>query len=288
MHTRFTDIPTLEAEPEVRPRPHPVGALEALRYHPFLFLLAVVVMVTAAITFALTRSPVYSAQTRLGITSVDASVPGALANFAVASKALTEAYSRAAEAQPVISRVAKKTGMSQDAVRRRIRAAPIPNTPVFRIKAHARTKREAVALANAEASSLSSYLANLIGSSQQPLALLSRYRKAAQQVQRLRTKSDRLASDPNVSDSALADARAAVETAKVRVTAFQQAYLQSQLSQGTSGTITPQVLDHASSASSDRGSKLQLLGFIGLVSGIGVGLGLVLLLANLRLRRLAR
>ena len=284
MERGTTKLPRLEA-PENGDRPVVrVGGFEAIRRHPFAFILPLAVFLAVALAYGLTRPAVYTSETRLGIAKVDANAPGALAGFAVASQSLAEAYSRIIDAEPVIEDTAKGVGLSDITVRERVRAVPVPDTPVFRVVAQGPSAEGSVALANATGASLERYIAELNRSAPESRSLLRRYDASVRRLERLRDVLDRV-EGADAPRERLVDARARVETERLRADALRETYSLSAQSGGSSPV--PQTLTQAVAATSDRMSRLQILLFIALVAGAAVGLALALFRANAEVRRQA-
>ena len=110
----------------------------ALRRYWLTALLPLIVLVSAAVAVGLTRDPNYTAETKLTAGRVDSGTPSsALAGFTAASQSLAETYSRSVHSDQILRQVAEDTDTSPSVVSSKVTAAPIPNTPVFRVTAEA-------------------------------------------------------------------------------------------------------------------------------------------------------
>jgi uncharacterized protein involved in exopolysaccharide biosynthesis len=275
----------------VTPPAYPrLGVVEAIRRNVLLFVVPLVVCFGAALSYAMSRPPTYTAEARMGIAKIDVTAPGALAGFALASQALAETYSRVIAAEPLVASLAKKFNVSPQTIRGRLTASPVPDTPVFRVIATGSNAGGAVLLANAATESLQDYL-NGLNSSADAHRALERYKRAALELSRAsaargRAKADYKRSGSERDQRALVRADADLRVAQTQAIALQQLYQSTQQALANSGSQA-QVLAEATSAKSDRRSKIQLFGGLGLLAGIALGAGLAVLSAQLQLRRFA-
>jgi uncharacterized protein involved in exopolysaccharide biosynthesis len=289
---------TSDFEPDLDDRPprreielERVTTFAAMRRYWPLVLLPVLVLAAAAAVVGLQRKPVYTAETRLAVGGIDLSQPGALSGFATSSAALAATYSRVAQAQGVVVPVASQMHMSPDVVRRRILATPIPESPVFRLDAKAKSASAAIALANASASSLVHYVDQLNSAAPRAKAFYGAYRRAAKTYQEAfaakeTAQQDYASSKTEARRQAVVDARITTNAANLRLKSLTDAYLQA--AGRRDDTVGVQQLTPATSASSDRRSKVETYGFGGLAGGLLAGAALATFWANWRRRRLVR
>jgi hypothetical protein len=272
------------------PAPAPyVGVFAAARRHPFLALVPVVVLVAGAVAVGLHRSPNYSATTHLEVGGVNLNAPGALTGFSTATAALASAYSRAVYANEVITPVARRYHLTAQALRSRISATPIPQSPLFSITAKDTSGQGAIALANAVSSSLLSFIGRASASDPGMTRLYNQYRVISStyngaQIRAATAQQKYLHSRTSANFNALRDARTAVQVAQLQASTIQSAYRDA--AQGQQNTTTTSLLDSAAGATSDRTTKLELLAFIGLLAGLAIGLALATARANREARRL--
>jgi capsular polysaccharide biosynthesis protein len=271
--------------PRLVPR---VTTLTAARRHWFLVALITLLFTGAGVAVALVRQPVYTAETRLVVGRIDVTAPGALGSFTVATQAIASQYSRSIDAEGITRRVAPRAGMSPRAVASRVSATPIPESPVIKVFASGSSAAGAVRLANLASSALVTFTTQLNRSNPDTSRLLTRFTAASRDVVAQRSELRRLRRSYVAKPTrAKRDEMQAVEV-KLRVAQLQsdtlrQAYDASTQSQAATSLV--QILERASSATSDRFKYLQFLGFIGLVAGLAVGLALATLRANRLLRR---
>ncbi len=133
-----------------------------------------------------------------------------------------------------------------------------------------------IQLANAGSTALLTYITELNRSSPDSARLYEEFRDAAKQANAHRATQQRLsklvrdtARPSSELRAALVRSKTAVDGFALRAQALRQAYTASLA--GQSSTELAQVLAPASSASSDRTSKLEILLFAGLIAGLLVG-----------------
>lgn len=260
-----------------------VSLIHSARRHWGLVVAPILLFVVAAGFIGLKRDAVYTATTRMNVGRLDSSSPGAVAGFSTATQALASAYSRAVHAEQVVASVAHQLGLSARSVNRRVYATPLPLSPVFEIKGRGRNPQAAIALANATASTLISYLTSLNRSNPDSPRLFRNFTTAALDVQRrarVTARLDRAAiNSPTPGNRAAADqAHASLEAAVLYRETERALYQSSQ--QGQSSTSLVQVLARATTASSDRSSRLELLLFLAVAAGLLLGLALATLQAS--------
>lgn len=268
--------------------PPTVGVLQAARRYPWLVLLPVVLLTAAGLAIALQRSPTYTAQARLSVGRINLNAPGALSGFALATQSLAAQYARTANAIDVVTPVAKDLGQKPLAISRRISASPIPESPVFTVRATGPTEASAIRLVNTTSESLVRYVRELNDRDPGAGVVLAEFKRVSQ------TTSDRLGDverareayqeDPSRRNRArLADARASYAFWKLRQESLSARYQST--AQGATSSSLVQILNPAQEATSDRRRWIQILGFAGLMAGLALGLGLATLWANHVVRR---
>jgi uncharacterized protein involved in exopolysaccharide biosynthesis len=260
-----------------------VGTLDAMRRHWLIVLATVATLIVAGIGLGLVRKPVYTAEGRLSV-QVAAPYPSAVASSISASSGLASIYSRAIDAPPVIIRVAKQTSLSPRQVMDRISATQVPDTGVVKVSATGPSERPTILLANRTTVQLQRYVSNnLSGSSPQSKVVFRKYKQAARRYQdRVEHLQELLGTSSSSNPSAaLRQAQLEAEAAVVRRNGLARAYQTGQ--QLYSAPL--EVIGRATSASSDRASRLQLFVLIGLVAGLAVGAVLATVQANSESRR---
>jgi hypothetical protein len=263
------------------------GLGRAVRRHPLLVVIPILLLIAAGVAGGLLRQPVYQAESRLLVGKVNPGTP-TLPGFVQASTALADAYSRSIAATEVVQPVAAQLGIPPLTAASRLTASPVPQSPVIRVIATGPNARVATALSALASERLIRYVAKLNGGSGNSPGLLADYRRASVAVSRAAVRVNAL--DASFSKRpapatarALDQARADRDAAQLQARALGTAYAADQQSFGAStGIVSPLAL--AQTASSDRMHKLELLAMVGLLVGGVLGLGL----AWLREDQLAR
>jgi capsular polysaccharide biosynthesis protein len=275
--------------PPFTPQPR-VDVVAAAKRHWFAAALPVVVLVVLAGLAAYQRAPVFTAETRLAVGRVDPSVPGGLVGFTDATRALAERYSRSVRSEAVLQPVAGAGVAAIDALRAKINAAPVPESPVFRITAKGETAEEAVRLSNQVSNSMVRFAA--IQSEETPLSgrALAAYRSASALMAERRAIEGKRRQQDDARETLrsrrlLAAARAEVAVAELRVRILRNEYEASRRTPGPVATVS--ILEHATGATSDRLKKAQLLLFAAVAVGLPIGLAFAVMLGNRDLRRAA-
>jgi capsular polysaccharide biosynthesis protein len=285
---------TLAAEFEPLPQ---VGPIQAARRYWFLVLLPVLVLVPLAAIVAGKRTPTYTAESRLIVGRLNISTAGEAAGFAGAAQDLASTYPLVIYAGGVVNPVARQLGTTPGDVMSRLLATEVPSSPIVRVIATGRSPNDAINLANAASRSLVSFLTKFDRDSPD-LAYLRKQLRAAelayQKAAAALSAANRSAAATSATLSAGATTSAplspavqrlagAADVAKIQLSALSADYQNTVQNQATSSLLQPLV--SASSASSDRQSKLQISVFIALVAGVLVGLALATLRANQMARR---
>jgi uncharacterized protein involved in exopolysaccharide biosynthesis len=256
----------------------------ALRRYWITALLPLVLLVTAAVLVGVTRKPNYTAETRLTAGRVDSGTPtSALAGFTAATQSLAETYSRSIHSGEILRTVAHDTGAPPSLVSSKVTAAPIPNTPVFKVTAEASSPALATKLSVLSSEALVHDVSRSVRESRQSDALFSEYKAAAAQENLARERYESYEAG-SASPEELAAARADLKGAFLRADALKESYLAS--NQNQSGTAVPEIIGRASGATSDRWRILQILLFVAVVAGIVVGTALALVRGRREARRL--
>jgi hypothetical protein len=269
-----TTLPTESKRPNLGDDHQPleqVGVLEAMRWHWQLVLIPVVLL----------RAPTYTATANLSV-DFGAQNPSSLSGSVTAAQALADSYSRAVFATPVVSQVARKTGSSAGEVSDNVSASPIPDSTVVKVSGAAGSEGAAIDLANTSATALTHYIGSLNGTRKGSTPALIQFRQAEGLYQDRLARQLELAThaDANPSDEAaqeeLKRARVKTQVALLKKTSVGELYGASQ-----EAYVAPlSFLSEATSASSDKLSRLQLLGFIGLIAGLAIGAALATVRAN--------
>jgi capsular polysaccharide biosynthesis protein len=288
MSTTTTTDPTTNGHdaalaPPVLPRVGRVGVGSAMRRYWPLVALPVILLAALALAAGYVRSPTYTAESRLAVGRIDASTPGALAGFTSATQALAETYSRSVRGDAVLSPVAGRLRTTEEALKGRVNAAPIPQSPVFRVRATGASAAGSVRLANAVSGSLVSHSERQSRETPNSAELLRAYREATLLLDRRRATADaarRAFEDERTATNRqrLSLARAEKSAVELRVDSLGAAYAKSRQSTGSVALV--EILERATGARSDRFRVMQLLLFVAVLAGLAVGVALALVRAN--------
>lgn len=261
------------------PRP---GIGNAVRRHPFLFLAPVVVALVIGAAVGLKLKPTYSAQAQLNVGKLNVStqsIPG----YAAAIDSLATAYARLVTADPVINGVAAKLHLRPQYVQNHLSATPVPQSPLITVNSSGHTANQAIAIANAASASLAGYLAHVTVGGLGVRTKLAAYDRDLAKLTGLQTAysqaSIAYAHHPNPTTlAAMADAKTKLAQEQVVVSTDRGTY--NAALQGLSSATLLQILNHASSATSNRRTRFEAIMFGALVVGVLAGLGLAALRRN--------
>jgi hypothetical protein len=267
-----------------------IGPIEAIRRHWLIALLPIVLFVGGGIVVARERAPMYTAETRMVVGGLDLSAPGALSGLATATQSLAALYARAVSATQVVAEAADRVGVSPEYVRARVASVPIQDSPVFRIVSESEDPQVAVRLANETSAALTRYADRLNREAPQRnqerlyenyLQASERYQEAIAARDRARLRFQERRTQEN--QRRLLTARTEAAAARLRMQALENSYLAS--AGGRTAVASLDRLAPATAASSDRMSRIQLFGFVGLLAGGLAGAALATLRANRIVRR---
>jgi uncharacterized protein involved in exopolysaccharide biosynthesis len=273
----------------VAPVPPRVDPFAAFRRHWFVALLPVVLFVAGAVVLGMKRQPRYTTTANLSVGHIYVNNPAGIPTIVDATQSLAAVYSRAIgsiavtrETRQILSKAPAgpiSGGLS---------ATPLPDSPLIKVSAEASSQRQAVALANAGATALATYVNGQVRDNSASTQISQRYRAAALRYRQRRDTRDRLSrkykrKPTRDTKAALVRAAAATDTALLQREALRASY-DIAVQGGTSSAVV-QVFSYASAATSDRTRKMQLFVFVGLLGGLAAGTALALLRASRDIRR---
>lgn len=265
------------SSPSPQPSPSPVAS--AIARHKLLVLICAVACAAVGVAGGAARAGTFTASSTLQVGKVNPNSPG-FYGFVQSASDLATAFSRAITAAPVLSAVHAKLGLSPSLAVARLASEPIPNSPAFSVIANGPTAQAAINLANVTSSALIAYEAHANTYSPESRRLLNAYRAASLALAHSKNVVSRAASayaqHPGpATSSKLENAQAGRAAASLRAQALAGGYQLSAQSATTRDLIS--LLSGAVTAASDRKSKIELLGFVGLLGGLLIGCAVAVL-----------
>jgi uncharacterized protein involved in exopolysaccharide biosynthesis len=261
----------------------------AVRRYPIIVLVSVVACLLAGAAFGLARKPNYTANVTLQVGSIDLKLPGAIGGLQTANEELATAYSREAQASPIIGAVSKQLHLPQTTILAALSSSPVPLSGNFTITAVSQSRAQAIAIANAASDALARYVNGANNNTAYVNKLWGEYQAAAAQVSAAQTATmsarqaiGLMKGHPTSAQlKALTKAQADVDTSSTNREAIQQAYFAAKSQE----TNAPQIVTPAVLASSDKKTKLAIALFGALVGGLLIGGALATLWARRRATR---
>lgn len=248
----------------------------SLLRHKGLIAICCLVFAGLGLGFGLLRAPTYESSASLQVGQVNPNSPGFI-SYTQSATALAAVFSRAIYAEPVLKQVEAKLGLPASEAARRLSAAPLPLSPVFSVIATGPSTKAAENLANATSEAVVAYVGKSNSASPQSAALL---REAHVAAIGLREAEAKVGEAPEASRL---QAEAARNVARLRLEAVSKSYIETVATQAPRAGLVS-VLAGATTAGSDKQSKLQLYGFVGLFAGLLVGCLLALWIEGRRRR----
>jgi capsular polysaccharide biosynthesis protein len=240
----------------------------------------------------LSRHTTYTASATLQVGQVNPNSPG-FYSYVTSAAALATDFSRAISAEPVLAEVQRKLKLAPSKAVARLSAEPIPQSPAFRVIATGPTESGAIQLANVAANAVLSYESQSNSANPEAESLLHEYRNASLELQHAAANLSHLehltrsrSATEAASARVLVPAKAEKDTAATKLAAIGAAYTAAVTSQAPRRGLVSLVAG-ATSASNDRRSKVELLGFVGLLAGIVIGCMVAILRERRRILPLA-
>ena len=261
------------------------GLGAALKKYPLIALLPVVVLVAAGVTLGMRKPPTYTATTQLNVGASDINSQ-ATPGYVQAEQTLAQAYSREVTSQYVYNPAAQSLGISPAAVAGRLSSSAVPNSPTFTINATGPSQSSAVHLAAVATQALQHKINQVDQGESGSKYLLNEFRTAQAQADTLANHSGSLqarnsSGNGNINQRRLVNAKVAAQVAQVQAQALATQYTSSNtLSKGA----IIDVLNPATSASSNRSSITERYALVGLAAGLVMGCALALLVYGARRR----
>jgi uncharacterized protein involved in exopolysaccharide biosynthesis len=265
--------------------------ISAIALHKLLVVLCALAFAFLGVLGGAARKGTYTAASTLEVGKVNPNSPG-FYGFVQSASDLATAFSRAIYAAPVLAAAHSQVGLSASQASGRLSAEPIPNSPAFRVIATGPTSRAAALLANVASRALIAYESQSNSYSPETHRLLTAYRAASLHLiqataQAKRAEIQYLARRDPARRSQLEEAQASRAAASLKAQALASGYQLNAQSATTTELVS--LLAGATTAASDRKSKIELLGFVGLLGGLVIGCTLAVLLEqDGRLSRISR
>jgi len=238
-------------------------------------LLCALAFAGAGIAAGVARKGTYTAASTLQVGKVNPNSPG-FYGFVQSASDLATVFSRAITAAPVLAAVHRRLGLSPSEAAGRLSAAPIPNSPAFRVIATGETASSAIRLADVTSDALIAYEARVNAYNPEKKRLLSEYRTASMSLATATTQASEAAREytryPFPAQRATLEQTQATRAAfSLRAQALASSY-QLAAQSTTAGLVS--MLTGAVGATNDKSSKMELLCFIGLLGGLVTGCAL--------------
>jgi Chain length determinant protein len=246
----------------------------------------------ALVGFGIGRSSkkTYTASATLQVGQVNPNSPG-FYGYVQSAASLATAFSRSISSEPVLDTVQHKLNLAPSKAISRLSAEPIPQAPAFRVIATGPTEYAAIQLANVASGAVIAYEGQSNSANPEAESLLSEYRAASVRLQHdseaLAHIFHRTQGGGSTPKSAVVRIEADKNADAARYRAIGAAYNAAIASQAPrSGLVS--LLAGATSASSNRRSRTELYGFLGLLIGIVAGCVVAVLRERLRARGQSR
>jgi uncharacterized protein involved in exopolysaccharide biosynthesis len=250
--------------------------LRAIGRHKLAICAFAVVFAALGAGYGLSRPVQYTAGATLQVGQVNPNSPGFF-SYVQSSASLATAFSRAIDAEPVLATVQHSLGIAPAKASTQLSAAPVPSSPAFRIFATGGSAARAMSLANVAANAVIAYEGESNSANPAAAALLHEYQDASLALQHVVAKvarQERAENSKHVSGSAftiaLAPAKSEREAAQVRLKAIGAAYTAAIASQAPRRGLVS-LIAGATSATSNRHAKVELVALVGLLAGILIG-----------------
>jgi capsular polysaccharide biosynthesis protein len=285
LETPERSLEDVDFDYDERGRPSGPSLGDAVRRYWLLVAISALLFCAIGVAAGYARHPKYTATTQLSVSNLNVAAPGALAAYTTASQALASSYSRSVTATAVLAPVARRFHTSVGVLSGMVTAAPIPQSPLFRIRVTSPARADARRLSNAIADSLITYVGKNTTAHDQVRNIYKRYAQASLTYNRaVSAENDATKhndqSPSSVNEDRVNRARAAADTARLRLDALRTLYDNAR--QGEVSTAQVSVLSAAGGALSDRKNKTETLGFAGLIAGLVVGCALAVLRSRRR------
>jgi capsular polysaccharide biosynthesis protein len=251
---------------------------EAIARRPLLLIVPAVVLAVLGAVLGLHASSTYTATAQLVVQPLAPTISQLPAAVQSAEDQATN-ESRLIDSSGVTVPLARELHTTTANIADHISATPIPQSTVIRLDAEASSARAAIGLANAAAATFSHYLNSELQSPAQSLAVFRRY--VAAQVVLDQARSAKLALEAkHTGANGLLRASAAIAAAQLRASALSTQYRSTIQAQATAPAVKSFAV--ATTASSNRSSRVEIYALGGLLLGLLLGAAAAIMLANRR------
>lgn len=287
------DRDTAVRSPDWGPPPSSTGLGRSIGRHPFLLVLPAIILLAAGIAVGAKKHPTYSASATINV-GKDNIITQATPGYVQAAEVLASTYSQVVQSQHISVPVARSLGESPVAVGNALTAVPVSSEPTFTITGTGKTPQAAITLTNAAVRQIVRYSNDAQTQQGSPSQLLGKYIAAQSRADRLASKAGSLQGQfrfrsNGVTSAQVTRAKVASQVAQLQANSYSAAY-QSLLQNSPAPSL--QVLNTATTATSDRKSNVEKYGVVGLAAGVVLGVSLAALAGGLdaqrRRRRMAR
>lgn len=256
------------------------GVVSAVTLFPLMVIICALLGAGVGTLVGYQKEPVYTANANMLVGNLSIADPGAVPGAVEASQSLASVYARLIGANRVAQEVLAATGGDPDTA---VGASPIVDTPLIRVTAVSGSEAGAVNAANAAATSLSNYVADLKAPGSDTRPIVKQYREAelayAEELNAYNQLEDRIGPSPTPDEQRrLNEANADLQALKLKRESLQILYQRGQNIQVSQPSL--KVFERAGAASNDRGSTVQVTAAIGLLAGLALGAALATFRAN--------
>lgn len=222
------------------------------------------------------RQPEYSSEALLTVGQADLPTQ-TLPGYAQATQNLAGTYSRFVSGEDVLAPVARRNGLTYIQARDQVVGTRVPESSVFSIIATSPSRETAINLARQVAASTTAYIARLTNEGRRAaVTAFQHFQSATGRATRRRANLSRLRDQQGTSTRVIAKLDAEAAAAELIASTYAGIYQQARQpnAQGFKGA---ELLVPAVTATSDKQSYIERLGFVGLAVGLLFGLALAVL-----------
>jgi capsular polysaccharide biosynthesis protein len=266
--------------------------LTGLSRNKLLIFVVAVLCAIVGLGIGAARKGTYTASATLQVGQVNPNSPG-FNGYVQSATSLAAAFSRAIGAEQVLSTIQHKLNVTPARANARLSAEPLPLTPAFRVIATGASQANAIRLANVAAQAVVEYESSVNSANPEANSILHEYREASVELQRsisaianlvYANRKKGTSEGELIRNDKLATAEADKQAAQAKLKALGASYTAAVTSKAPrTGLVS--LLAGATSATSNKHSKIELYGFVGLLVGVVLGALAAVLRERVRLKR---